>query len=147
MKKATPRKGSIGWKLVKTGNAGAYAVVKLKVLGKVVKPAAGRSDVQLYNRTYGTKYRTNRAKVLGIYIRRDMGVGLSGGFAYHRHRRDREVESGVSTYDSTFVYRTGEIVRSRDGCGKPAFDSNPYNDCGIGIHFFATSKEALYYII
>lgn len=54
---------------------------------------------------------------------------------------DGKTESSevFSDYDSTFVYRTGEMVRVDD------FDDDRWNECSTGIHFFLTRKEAELY--
>ena len=44
-----------------------------------------------------------------------------------------------SDYDYTFVYRVGEIVEVKN------FDSNRWNECSTGIHFFITRQEAVNY--
>lgn len=44
-----------------------------------------------------------------------------------------------SKYDSTFIYRVGEIVEVND------FDENRWNECSTGIHFFITRQEAIDY--
>jgi len=48
-------------------------------------------------------------------------------------------DSAVSTKDSDFVYKVGEIV-SVDN-----FDDNRWNECSPGIHFFITRQEAVNY--
>lgn len=45
----------------------------------------------------------------------------------------------ISNYDSSFVYKVGEIV-SVDN-----FDTNRWNECSTGIHFFITRQEAVDY--
>ena len=45
--------------------------------------------------------------------------------------------SGVSQYDKTFEYRIGETVRPRE-----PFNEDRWEECGSGIHFFLTRKEA-----
>ena len=51
-----------------------------------------------------------------------------------------ELPEGVteahSTHDSSFIYRLGEIVEVKD------FDTNRWNECSSGIHFFMTRAEA-----
>ena len=41
-----------------------------------------------------------------------------------------------SDYDSSFIYKVGETVSVSD------FDTNRWNECAAGIHFFITRKEA-----
>ena len=49
------------------------------------------------------------------------------------------VEVVYSNYDSKFEYRVGEIVKVDD------FDTNRWNECAPGIHFFITRQEAVNY--
>ena len=49
-------------------------------------------------------------------------------------------EIGVSKFDSSVTYRTGETVRCID------WDENPWNECSSGIHFFITRGEAERYV-
>lgn len=48
-----------------------------------------------------------------------------------------EIDSAVSNYYNTVVYRTGETVEFANG-----FDDNRWNECAPGIHFFITREEA-----
>ena len=48
-----------------------------------------------------------------------------------------EIDSAVSNYYNTFVYRTGETVEPANG-----FDDNRWDECAPGIHFFITREEA-----
>ena len=50
-------------------------------------------------------------------------------------------ENAFSFYDSTFEYKVGQYVR----CKEP-FDTNRWNECGSGIHFFLTREEAEAYL-
>lgn len=50
-----------------------------------------------------------------------------------------DVDVVYSNYDSNFAYRVGEIV-SVDN-----FDTNRWNECAPGIHFFITRQEAVDY--
>ena len=45
-------------------------------------------------------------------------------------------EVGVSKYDSTFTYKTGQWVRA------DKWDENRWEECSGGIHFFLTRIEA-----
>lgn len=49
------------------------------------------------------------------------------------------VDSVESNYDSSFIYRIGEVVSVDD------FDDNRWNECTAGIHFFITRDEAIRY--
>lgn len=52
---------------------------------------------------------------------------------------EANVDVVYSKYDSDFAYRIGEIVKADD------FDTNRWNECAPGIHFFITRKEAVDY--
>ena len=45
----------------------------------------------------------------------------------------------ASSYDESFVYRIGEAVEVKD------FDTDRWNECSAGIHFFITRGEAVRY--
>ena len=49
------------------------------------------------------------------------------------------VEYAVSGRDSGFLYKVGEVVSVDD------FDTNRWNECSTGIHFFMTREEAVLY--
>ena len=48
-----------------------------------------------------------------------------------------DVKSVASNYDSEFIYNLGETVEV------PNFDTNRWNECAPGIHFFITRQEAV----
>ena len=48
-----------------------------------------------------------------------------------------DVKSVASNYDSEFIYNLGETVKV------PNFDTNRWNECAPGIHFFITRQEAV----
>ena len=50
-----------------------------------------------------------------------------------------DVDVVYSKHDSEFAYRIGEIVEVDD------FDTNRWNECAPGIHFFITRQEAVDY--
>lgn len=50
-----------------------------------------------------------------------------------------DVKSVASGYDSEFIYNLGEMVKV------PNFDTNRWNECAPGIHFFITRQEAVDY--
>ena len=87
------------------------AVVKLEVLSDAKRSSA-----------FGRKCRCSAAKVLEI-------TDANGD----------QVSEAVSWYNSSFVYRVGEIVSVDD------FDENRKNECSTGIHFFITRQEAVDY--
>ena len=53
---------------------------------------------------------------------------------------EANVEYAVSKKDSGFLYKVGEVVSVDD------FDTNRWNECSTGIHFFITREEAVEYI-
>ena len=70
------------------------------------------------------KCRCNKAKVLEIY-------NLDGTVA-----EEREVKSD---YDNDFIYTVGKTVKVKD------FDTDRWNECSTGIHFFINRQEAINY--
>jgi hypothetical protein len=62
----------------------------------------------------GRKCRAERVKVLAVY----------------------GAEVAVSMHDPKFTYRKGDVVKAAD------FDTNRWNECSTGIHFFITRSEA-----
>ena len=49
--------------------------------------------------------------------------------------------SACSGWDPNFIYSVGEVVEVKD------FDTNRWNECASGIHFFITRQEAVDYIL
>ena len=74
----------------------------------------------------GRKCRCSKAKVVSI-------TNPDGSNA--------EVTSACSGRDSNFIYSVGEIVEVKD------FDTNRWNECAPGIHFFITRQEAIDYVL
>lgn len=74
----------------------------------------------------GRKCRCSKAKVLSI-------TNPDGS--------DAMVTSAISGWDRNFVYSVGEVVEVKD------FDTNRWNECAPGIHFFVTRQEAVDYIL
>ena len=72
----------------------------------------------------GRKCRCSKAKVLSI-------TNLDGSSS--------QVTSINSKYDESFIYTVGEIVEVKD------FDTDRFNECAPGIHFFITRDEAANY--
>ena len=68
------------------------------------------------------KCRCSKAKVISI-------TNLDG--------TPSDVKSVASNYDSEFIYNLGETVEV------PNFDTNRWNECAPGIHFFITRQEAV----
>ena len=69
------------------------------------------------------KCRTDKAKVLSIM---DIDTG-------------EYLKDARSCFDSSFIYRVGEIVKVND------FDENRFNECAPGIHFFIDKEAAIDY--
>ena len=72
------------------------------------------------------KCRCSKAKVISI-------TNLDG--------TPSDVKSVASHYDSGFIYNLGETVEV------PNFDTNRWNECAPGIHFFITRQEAVEYAL
>ena len=72
----------------------------------------------------GRKCRCDKARVLSI-------TNLDG--------TDGNISSISSNYDDSFVYTIGEVVEV------PDFDTNRWNECSSGIHFFINRQEAVDY--
>lgn len=70
------------------------------------------------------KCRCSKAKVISI-------TNLDGSSS--------DVTSIASSWDSNFIYTIGNIVEVAD------FDTNRWNECAPGIHFFITRQEAVNY--
>ena len=68
------------------------------------------------------KCRCSKAKVISI-------TNLDGSSS--------DVTSIPSSWDSNFIYRIGDIIEVAD------FDTNRWNECSPGIHFFITRQEAV----
>ena len=74
----------------------------------------------------GRKCRCSKAKVISI----TNPDGSNAGVAY-----------AVSGWDSEFIYSIGEIVEVKN------FDTNRWDECTTGIHFFITRQEAIDYVL
>ena len=82
------------------------------------------SDAQRSNCT-GRKCRASKARVLDLQDKRG-----------NRLPPDTTAHSG---YDTDFTYKKGETIHVED------FDTNRWNECAPGIHFFITRIEAVEY--
>jgi len=69
------------------------------------------------------KCRASQAKVLAIF-----------------DKKGKEIKETISTYDKTFIYKVGKIVKPTE-----KFEKNRWVECGAGIHFFITRREAELY--
>ena len=74
----------------------------------------------------GRKCRCSKAKVLSI-------TNIDG--------TESNTNSARSLWDPTFVYTVGETIEV------PNFDTNRWNECAPGIHFFITRQEAVDFIM
>lgn len=86
-------------------------IVKLEILADALRSSAT-----------SRKCRCNKAKVLEIQ-------NIDGSKA--------NIDVVHSTYDSSFQYKTGQIVE------EPKYDNNRFNECSKGIHFFINRQEAV----
>ena len=73
----------------------------------------------------GRKCRCSKAKVISI-------TNLDGTNA--------NINVAISNNDPNFIYKVSETIEVRD------FDTNRWNECSTGIHFFITRQEAVDYI-
>ena len=74
----------------------------------------------------GRKCRCSKAKVLSI-------TNIDG--------TESNINSARSLWDPGFVYSVGETIEV------PNFDTNRWNECASGIHFFITRQEAVDFIM
>ena len=74
----------------------------------------------------GRKCRCSKAKVLSI-------TNIDG--------TESNINSARSIWDPDFVYSVGETIEV------PNFDTNRWNECAPGIHFFITRQEAVDFIM
>lgn len=70
------------------------------------------------------KCRCSKAKVISI-------TALDGS--------DAGIDIAFSNYDHSFAYKVGEIVKVDN------FDTDRWNECSTGIHFFITRDDAVNY--
>ena len=93
-----------------------------KASGKIVKLRIPEDALRSSSTT--RKCRCNKAEVIEIY-------NIDGTIA------DERIIS--SSYDSSFTYEVGKTVEIQD------FDTNRWEECTIGIHFFINRQEAINY--
>lgn len=112
-----PEEGDIiGWKKAYVDGT----MLPKSVIVKLLIPA----DAQRSNAT-GRKCRASKARVLDLQDKQGNSLP-SDTTAY-------------SSYDTDFTYKKGETVHVED------FDTNRWNECAPGIHFFITRIEAVEY--
>ena len=98
----------------------AYVDDTTPVIVKLLIP----SDAQRSNAT-GRKCRASKARVLDLQDKQ--GNSLPPDI------------TALSEYDTDFTYKTGETVQVEN------FDTDRWNECAPGIHFFITRIEAVEY--
>jgi len=96
-----------------------------KALGGVIIELEIPGDAKRSSAT-GRKCRCNKAYVRAIYKRNNIGKWI-------------EITEAHSTFDVTFMYKVGEMVKVDN------FDENRWNECAPGIHFFISKQEAIDY--
>ncbi|GDY98102.1 hypothetical protein MCC01947_13770 [Bifidobacteriaceae bacterium MCC01947] len=106
----------IGWKKAWTDNE----MLPTPVIVKLLIPA----DTQRSNAT-GRKCRASKARILDLQDKQGNSLPPD--------------TTAYSGYDTDFTYRKGETVHVED------FDTNRWNECAPGIHFFITRIEAVEY--
>ena len=105
----------IGWKKAWTGDIPATPVIV-----KLLIPA----DAQRSNAT-GRKCRASTARVLDLQDKQGNSLPPD--------------TTAYSGHDTDFTYKKGETIHVED------FDTNRWNECATGIHFFITRIEAVEY--
>lgn len=108
---------TIGWKKAYVDDAIDDAT---PVIVKLLIPA----DAQRSNAT-GRKCRASKARVLDLQDKQGNSLPPD--------------TTAYSRYDTDFTYKKGETVHVED------FDTNRWNECAPGIHFFITRIEAVEY--
>lgn len=98
----------------------AIALDGARIIVKLLIPA----DAQRSNAT-GRKCRASTARVLDLQDKQGNSLPPD--------------TTAYSSYDSDFTYKKGETVHVED------FDTNRWNECAPGIHFFITCIEAVEY--
>lgn len=98
----------------------AYADRATPVIVKLLIPA----DAQRSNAT-GRKCRASKARVLDLQDKQGNSLPPD--------------TTAYSSHDTDFTYAKGETVHVED------FDTNRWNECATGIHFFITRAEAVAY--
>lgn len=106
----------IGWKKAWTDNE----MPPTPVIVKLLIP----SDAQRSNAT-GRKCRASTARVLDLQDKQGNSLPPD--------------TTAYSSYDTDFTYKKGETVHVEN------FDTNRWNECAPGIHFFITRIEAVEY--
>lgn len=98
----------------------AFALDGACIIVKLLIPA----DAQRSNAT-GRKCRASKARILDLQDQQGNSLPPD--------------TTAYSSYDPDFTYQKGEIIHVED------FDTNRWNECAPGIHFFITRIEAVEY--
>ena len=119
--KANLSEAKLDWPLVcpEKGSFVGYKKCRDNLIAKLEIP-----EDSLRSSATSRKCRCSKARVLSI-------TDLDGS--------EVNVEYAVSGRDSGFLYKVGEVVSVDD------FDTNRWNECSTGIHFFMTREEAINY--
>jgi len=125
------KKAIYGWKKVKN-TSGADVLIKLRILGEIVKPT-GRVNIDYtpddaqgtYRRV--NKFRSSRVRVIAAF-NINSGTKLITNNELH------------SKHDPSFMYHVGFVARP-----KGRFNRRTSDSCGSGIHFFKSRKAAELY--
>ena len=108
------------------GESHRPVVLKLRIDGAVVKCAGSN------------KMRTNGATVLGAWTVKEVIKLDKDEWRRLLNKKIKNTKKRFySIHDLTFLYRVGDVVRPNNG-----FNTNIYEVCGAGIHFYLTKKEA-----
>lgn len=98
----------------------AFALDGARIIVKLLIPA----DAQRSNAT-GRKCRASKARILDLQDQQGNSLPPD--------------TTAYSSYDPDFTYQKGETIHVED------FDTNRWNECAPGIHFFITRIEAVEY--
>ena len=98
----------------------AFALDGARIIVKLLIPA----DAQRSNAT-GRKCRASKARILDLQDQQGNSLPPD--------------TTAYSSYDPDFTYKKGETIHVED------FDTNRWNECAPGIHFFITRIEAVEY--
>ena len=101
-------------RILAEGDIIGYKKLSGGLIAKLLIPSTAKRS-----HAFGRKCRASEAKVLGIW------------------NGETKVESGVSDYNSSFVYRVGETVTPEN-----PFSEEWMDECQSGIHFYITRIEA-----
>ncbi len=102
---------------VKSRDGAKFRSFNMTVIVKLEIP-----EDALRSSAFGTKCRCSKAKVLSI-----------------TDDELKDYEKAHSIYQPSFTYTVGETVEVND------FDTDRWNECSTGIHFFMTKQEAIDY--